>query len=150
MCKSQRDIEVEQQRQWRASKKEQDLIKLMHNSMNIQPPRSPISPSPPEVEIPSVEDRVGRYFSFWYFEQYGNLFYLDVGASSSFVPPPPGQDVFGTYLEYSYGAARTSYEPHRPSEADQFTARASNAVFAPPFGTHWSDQSSLDGNGGNG
>ena len=58
MCKSQRDVEVEQQRQWRASKKERDSIKMMHNAMNLQPPRSPISPSPPEVEIPSVDARL--------------------------------------------------------------------------------------------
>ncbi|RLN08620.1 hypothetical protein C2845_PM11G02970 [Panicum miliaceum] len=55
MCKSQRDIEVEQKRQWRASKKERDSTKMMHNSMNLQPPHSPISPTPPEVEVPSVE-----------------------------------------------------------------------------------------------
>jgi hypothetical protein len=58
MCKSQRDIELEQQRQWRASKKERDSIKRMHSVMNIQPSCSPISASPPETEIPSVEDRV--------------------------------------------------------------------------------------------
>jgi len=58
MCKSQRDIEVEQQRQWRAGKKERDSIKIMHNAMNLHPPHSPISPSPPEVEIPSVDARM--------------------------------------------------------------------------------------------
>jgi len=51
MYKSQRDIEVEQQRQWRASKKERDSIKMMHNAMNLQPSRSTISPSSPDVEI---------------------------------------------------------------------------------------------------
>ena len=83
MCKSQRDIEVEQQRQWRASKKERDYVKMMHNAMNLQPPRSPISPSPPEAEFPSVEDRVQRYVDSRYFEQYVHIFYPDIGASSS-------------------------------------------------------------------
>jgi len=58
MCKSQRDIEVEQKRQCRPGKKERDSIKMMHNAMNPQPPRSPISPSPLEVDIPSVPDRI--------------------------------------------------------------------------------------------
>ena len=61
MCKSQRDIEVEQQRQWRASKKERDSVKMMHNAMNLQPPRSPISPTPLEPVIPSVEERMQGY-----------------------------------------------------------------------------------------
>jgi len=68
MCKSQRDIEVEQQRQWRASKKERDSVKMMHNAMNLQPPRSPISPTPPEPVIPSVEERMQGYANSGYFE----------------------------------------------------------------------------------
>ena len=83
MCKSQRDIEVEQQRQWKANKKERDSIKMMHNAMNLQPPRSPISPSPPEVEIPLVEARVQGHMDTGYFEQYGHIFYPDIGATSS-------------------------------------------------------------------
>ena len=67
MCKSQRDIEVEQQRQWKANKKERDSIKMMHNAMNLQP-SSPISPSPPEVEIPSVDARMQGYMDAGYFE----------------------------------------------------------------------------------
>jgi len=80
MCKSQRDIEVEQQRQWRASKKERDSIKMMHNAMNLQPPRSPISPTPPEAEIPSVPDpdRIREYLGSDNFKQYSSMFYPDV------------------------------------------------------------------------
>ena len=37
-------------------------------------------------------------------------------------------------------------EPSRPSEADQFAARISDAV----FGHHWDDHSPLERNGGNG
>ena len=90
MCKSQRDIDVEQQRHWRASKKERDFVKMMHNAMNLQPPRSPISPSPPKAEIPSVKERVQGYADSGYFEQ----FYPDVGGSS-YAPPPPPPDVCG-------------------------------------------------------
>jgi len=105
MCKSQRDIEVEQQRQWRASKKERDSVKMMHNAMNLQPPRSPVSPSPPEVVIPSVEDRVQGYVDSGYFEQYGHIFYPDVSGPSH----APGEGVFGTYLEYFSGGGGLSH-----------------------------------------
>jgi hypothetical protein len=103
MCKSQRDIEVEQQRQWRASKKERDSIKMMHNAMNLQPPRSPISPSPLEVEIPSVDARMQAYQDAGYFEKYGHMFYPDFVSTSS---PTPGEGVFGSFT--SYGAAGPS------------------------------------------
>ena len=73
----------------------------MHNAMNLQPPRPPISPSPHEVEIPSVEARVQRYMDAGYFEQYGHKFYPDVGATSS--TPAPREGVFG--LSTFYGAA---------------------------------------------
>ena len=104
MCKSQRDVEVEQQRKWRASKKERYSIKMMHNAMNLQLPRSPISPSPPEVEIPSVDARMQGYMNARYFEEYGHYFYPDVGATSS--TPAPGEGVFGSFP--TYGAARPS------------------------------------------
>ena len=69
--------------------------------MNLQPPRSPISPSPPEVEIPSVDARMQGYMDAGYFEQYGYIFYPDIGATSS--TPVPGEGVFGSFT--SYGAA---------------------------------------------
>jgi len=139
MCKSQRDIELEQQRQWRASKKERDSIKRLHNAMNLQPPCSPISPSPPETEIPSMETRVQGYVDSGYFEQYGNIFYPDVGDPCHAPPPPLGEGVFGPYPGYFYGEIGPSHEPPRPSEADQFAARMSDAV----FGSHCDDQSPL-------
>jgi len=109
MCKSQRDIEVEQQRQWRASKKERDSIKMMHNAMNLQPPLSPISPSPPEVEIPSVEARVQGHVDAGYFEQYGHIFYPDIGATSS--TPAPEEVVFGPYTFGAVGASGSAPPP---------------------------------------
>jgi hypothetical protein len=39
-------------------KKERDTMKHLHNHFGFQPPRSPISPTPPEVEIPSFDQRV--------------------------------------------------------------------------------------------
>ena len=114
--------------------------------MNLQPPHSPISPSPPEAEIPSVEARVQKYVDSRYFEQYGHIFYPDVSGPSHAPPPPPREGVFGTYPEYFYGGIGPSHEPSRPSVADQFAARISDAV----FGHHWDDHSPLDGNRGNG
>ena len=76
----------------------------MHNAMNLQPPHSPISPSPPEVEIPSVEARVQGHMDAGYFEQYGHIFYPDIGATS--FTPTPVEGVFGSFT--SYGAAGPS------------------------------------------
>ena len=104
--------------------------------MSLQPPRSPISPTPPEVEIPSVEDRLHGYMGARYFEQYGNIFYPDVDASTS-IPPlaPPGEGVFGAYPTFFHGAAGSSHEPHRPSKAEQEAAHLSDALFVfPPSG----------------
>ena len=56
---------------------------MMHNAMNLQSPRSSISPSPPKVEIPSVEARVQDHMDTGYFEQYRHIFYPDIGATSS-------------------------------------------------------------------
>ena len=159
MCKSQRDIEVEQQRQWRASKKERDSIKRMHSAMNIQPPRSPISPSPPETVIPSVEERMQGYADSGYFEQYGHIFYPDVGGSS-YDPPPPPPDSYGPgassaaapfyappppplFGSSSFGSASSSMmaplhstqaAPHGLSAGELAAARLSDALFAPHFG----------------
>ena len=77
---------------------------MMHNAMSLQPPRSPISPSPPEVEIPSVDARMQSYMDAGYFEQYGHIFYPDVDDTSS--TPAPGEDVFGPHM--FYGPARPS------------------------------------------
>jgi hypothetical protein len=44
MCKSQYDIEVEQQWMRIGSKKERDTMKQLHNHFGFQPPRSPILP----------------------------------------------------------------------------------------------------------
>ena len=98
--------------------------------MNLQPPRSPVSPSPPEAVIPSVEDRVQGYVDSGYFEQYGHIFYPDVSGPSHAPPPPPGEGVFGTYSEHFYEGEGPSHESSRPSTADQFATRLSDAVFA--------------------
>jgi hypothetical protein len=89
MCKTQRDIEVAQQDERKKNKKMRDTMKALHNQDGCQPPRSPISPSPPEVEIPSVDDRVNAFLNFDLYNQYGSNFGSDIGASSSSAPPPP-------------------------------------------------------------
>jgi hypothetical protein len=58
MCKSQYDIDVEQQRTRIEKKKERDTMKHPHNHFGFQLPHSPISPTPPEVEIPSFHQRM--------------------------------------------------------------------------------------------
>jgi hypothetical protein len=121
-------------------------MKMMHNAMNLQPPRSPVSHLPPEEEIPSVETIVQGHMDSGYFEQYGHIFYPDVSGPSHAPPPPPGEGVFGTYPKYFYGGAGSSHETSHPSTTDQFAARISDAV----FGHHWDDHSPLGGNGGNG
>ena len=107
--------------------------------MNLQPPRSPISPSPPEVEIPSVEARVQRYMDAGYFEQYGHKFYPDVGATSS--TPLPGEGVFGPY---TFHGAGSSHQPTRTSEADQITTTMSDVIFGGPYDMYSIATSSLN------
>jgi hypothetical protein len=92
MCKSQRDIEVVEQEKRKKDKKMRDTMKALHTHAGIQPPRSPISPSPPEVEIPSVDDRVFLNLDLYY--HYGSNFGSDIDASSSSAPPPPPRTSF--------------------------------------------------------
>ncbi|RLN03651.1 hypothetical protein C2845_PM13G17720 [Panicum miliaceum] len=157
MRKSQRDIEVDQKRQWRARKKERDSIEMMHNSTNLQPPRSPISPTPPEVELPSVEARLSGYLNSRNLDQYGSMLYPPHGPQdrgyfgsasaddfSSVIygqPPPmyaaPPRPSYGDIPSSSHGAA--SYQgmppppqPHRPSAVDQMAASLGASLFGPP------------------
>jgi hypothetical protein len=89
MCKTQRDIVVVQQDKRKKNKKMRDTMKAFHNQAGCQPPRSPILPSPPEVEIAYVDDRVNAFLNFDLYNQYGSNFGSDIGASSSSAPPPP-------------------------------------------------------------
>jgi hypothetical protein len=50
-------------------------MKLLHNNASIQHPRCPISPTPPEVEIPSFEDRLSGMANFKLINQYDNMFF---------------------------------------------------------------------------
>jgi hypothetical protein len=63
VCAKQRDIEVPQQDERKKNKKMRDSMKALHNQAGCQPPRSPISASPPEVAIPSVDDRVNAFLN---------------------------------------------------------------------------------------
>ena len=74
-----------------------------------------------------------------YFEQYVNIFYPDVGATSS--TPLPGEGVFGPY---TFHGAGSSHQPPRTSEADQITARMSDAIFGGPYDMYSIATSSLN------
>ena len=107
---------------------------MMHNAMNLQLPRSPISPSPPKVEIPSVDARMQGYMNARYFEEYGHYFYPDVGATSS--TPAPGEGVFGSFP--TYGAVRPSESaPFPPPPAFGFDTLGApgTSTMAPLYGT---------------
>ena len=143
-------------------------MKRMHNAMNIQLPRSPISPLPPQIEIPSMEERVQGYVGSGYFEQYGNIFYSDVDDSSDAPPPPPfyGSGVSSAaapsyapppppfFGSSSFGSASTSVmaslhesEPHHPSAADIAASRLSDAIFGTPHGGNGNGDGNGDGQG---
>jgi hypothetical protein len=89
MCKTQRDIEVAQQEDRKKYKKMRDTMKALHTQASSQPPRSPISPYPPEVEIPFVDDRAQSFLNSDLYYLHGSNFGSDIGASSSSAPPPP-------------------------------------------------------------
>jgi hypothetical protein len=72
MCKSQRDVLVEQQRSRRERKQMKDTLKLLHNHHEFEPPRSPPSPETEEPEIPSVDSKVAQLGSEGYFQQYAH------------------------------------------------------------------------------
>jgi hypothetical protein len=99
MCKSQGDIEVAEQQKRKKDKKMRDTMKALHTHASIQPPRSPILPSPPEVEIPSMDDRVQSFLDSDFYNLYGSNFASDIGASSSSAPPPPPPTGFDTMFE---------------------------------------------------
>jgi hypothetical protein len=115
MCKSQYDIEVEQQRTRIEKKKERDTMKHLHNHFGFQLPRSPISPTPPEVEIPTFDQRVRTMINSNLINEYGSMFFESgEGSSSSAAPPPPP---VSEEVPHPFGA------PQGP------------ATYPPPFGT---------------
>jgi hypothetical protein len=82
MCKSQRDVLVEQQRSRRERKQMKDTLKLLHNHHGFEPPRSPPSPETKEPEIPSVDNMVAQLGSERYFQQHAHHYGYQV-------PNPP-------------------------------------------------------------
>jgi hypothetical protein len=90
MCKGQYDIEVEQLRTLIERKKDRDTMKQLHAHFGFQSPRSPISPTPPEVEIPSFDQRMRTMINSNLINEYGSMFFeSSEGSSSSATPPPP-------------------------------------------------------------
>jgi hypothetical protein len=140
MCKTQRDIEVAQQDERKKNKKMRDTMKALHNQAGCQPPRSPISPSPPEVEIPSVDDRVNAFLNSDLYNQYGSNFGSDIGASSSSAPPPPPPTGFDSMFEGDTTAPPPWFPP--PS-TDEWAARVSHEFFDQPATSYGMDNSLL-------
>lgn len=109
ICKSQRAIQIEQQKQWRENKKTRDSIKMMHNSMGVSPARSPISPMPPEVQFPSEEEMVKSYEDSGILHQYGSMLapYMSGAFASQpppYGPPPSFPPVYGGMPAPMYGS----------------------------------------------
>jgi hypothetical protein len=140
MCKSQHDIQVEQQRSRRANKQMRDTMKLMHNAQGFQPPRSPPSPESPQVEIPSFEDRMRGWANSNMLNQYGPMFFESEhgqGSSSSaplppppppppFAPPsPPDVDGSSHYMEEEQAPP----PPPPPEQGQDWGARFSAEIF---------------------
>jgi hypothetical protein len=126
MCKTQRDIEVVEQEDRKKDKKMRDTMKALHTQAGIQPPRSPISPSLPEVEIPSVDDRVQSFLNSDHFYQYGSNFGSDIGSSSSSAPPPPPPTGFDSIFNGDT-AVPPPWVP--PPSNEEWAARVSHEFF---------------------
>jgi hypothetical protein len=105
MCKSQRDVLVEQQRSRRERKQMKDTLKLLDNHDGFEPPRSPPSPETEEPEIPSVDSMVAQLGSEGYFQQYAHHYRYQVPNP----PPPPmgpptsGQSVVSQAYQSLFG-----------------------------------------------
>jgi hypothetical protein len=100
-------------------------MKALHNQAGCQPPRSPISPSPPEVEIPSVDDRVNAFLNSDLYNQYGSNFGSDIDASSSSAPPPPP-----TGFDSMFEGDTTAPPPWvPPPSTDEWAAHVSHEFF---------------------
>ena len=106
-------------------------MKSVHNQMGIQPPHSPISPYPPEVVIPLVEERIQNFVSSDVYDQYGSMFYA----------PPPAQPAMGFDAIFGGGsssqtAETSSYEWVPPPPSDEWAARLSLDLFGMPPPSH--------------
>jgi hypothetical protein len=127
MCKTQRDNEVAQQDE-RKKNKMRDTMKALHNQVGCQPPRSPISPSPLEVEIASVDDRVNAFLNSDLYNHYECNFGSDIGASSSSAPPLPPPTGFDSMFE----GDTTAPPPWVPPPSTDWAARVSHEFFDQP------------------
>jgi hypothetical protein len=105
---------VEQQRTRIERKKERDTMKHLHNHFGFQPPCSPISPTPPKVEIPLFHQRVRTMINSNFINEYGSVFFESgEGSFSSAAPPPP---------------------PDSEEVPQPFGAPQGPAAYPPPFG----------------
>jgi hypothetical protein len=121
------------------NKKMRDTMKALHIQAICQPPRSPISPSPLEVEIPLVDDRVNNFLNSDLYYQYGSNFGSDIGASSSSAPPPPPPPSTGLTLFEGDTAVPPPWVP--PPSTDAWAARVSHEFFDQPATSYGMDKS---------
>jgi hypothetical protein len=100
ICRSQRDVLVEQQRSRRERKQMKDTLKILHNHHEFEPPRSPPSPETEEPEIPLVDSTVAQLGSEGYFQQYAHHYWYQVPNPP---PPPMGPSTSGqSIMSQSY------------------------------------------------
>ena len=98
ICKSQRDIQVEQRAQRIRDKKRDDRLKRMYTHMKISPPCSPPSPPRDEPEIPPLSEILRGHSGATYYDEFGNMFFdenltvpVQVPPQQPFQPQPPLQ-----------------------------------------------------------
>jgi hypothetical protein len=96
---------------------------LRHNHFGFQPPRSPISPTPPEVKIPTFDQRVRGMVNSSMINEYGSMFFESGEASSSSAAPPPPPSTYEVPQPFGSPVAPalaldTTYDPKAPPDWD--------------------------------
>jgi hypothetical protein len=128
-------------RKGKKNKKMRDTMKALHTQAGCQPPRSLISPSPLEVEIPSVDDRVNAFLNSDLYKQYGSNFGSDIGASSSSAPPPPPPSTgFDSMFEVDT-VLQPPWAP--PPSTDEWATRVSHEFFDQPATSYGMENSTI-------
>jgi len=120
-------------------KKTRDSIKMIHNAQNLQPRRSPITPTVEEPKIPSVDDMI-RGFQTTNF--YGT-FYPGEGGSSSSQATPTQEEVAAAQAQLA-ASARAAAARATPA-ASPFVPPHSYGPDFHGFGTSFAGMTSFSG-----
>jgi hypothetical protein len=86
-------------------------MKHLHNHFGFHPPRSPISPTPPEVEILSFDQWMRTMINSNMINEYGSMFFESGEGSSSSAAPPPPPSSEEVPQPYSVPQGPTTYPP---------------------------------------